>query len=190
MEYNITFNCFHGTIKHYSDEVMSKSQFTSAYRDDHWLGNGVYFYINDKEKAIWWSKEAAKKARRDRKLRAISADTSSTVIYLETSLDNKELLDLDNEDGQKKVSEFIHYLEQREIKIVKDDKEPINEHKALCTILDLLVVSEEYKACSYTFEANKKEMFKGLSNYGITNKSRQLSVFDQKIIDFKTLKML
>lgn len=188
IEYQITLNCFHGTIKHYADQVIQEKKFTIKRRDDHWLGNGVYFFINDREKAKWWSKEASKRANFNEELKAIAGDTTEKVIYLETTLNNRELLDLDTENGQKRIKDFIDYLLKRKSRITGIVSSG-EEHKALCKILDLFAKTENVKATSYTFESNRKELFKGLNRYGIVNRGRQLSVYDQTIIDFKTLQI-
>lgn len=190
MDYKVILNCFHGTIKHYSDEIMTEHNFTFKQRNDHWLGNGVYFFINDKSKAEWWSREASSLAKRDRELNQISADTTGKVVYLETTLSNSELLDLDTEAGQKKLSDFIKHLKKMGFSITRKVSGSVTEHQARCELLDLLIGTEDFKACSYTFDSNHSEIYKGIKEYGIINRNRQLSVYDQTIIDFDTLIVL
>ncbi|GKV66153.1 MULTISPECIES: hypothetical protein [unclassified Sporosarcina] len=190
MDYNISFNCFHGTIKHFSDEIIKSRKFTIKKRNDHWLGSGVYFFINDKSKAEWWAKETRKLAKRNIGTSKSPVDTTRKILYLEANLNNRDLLDLDTEDGQRKFSEFNSHLERHNFKFIRSTDDSATEHQARCEILDLLVEVESYKACSYTFESDRDELYKGTKKYGILNKGKQLSVYDQTIIDFDTLKVL
>lgn len=47
---------FHGTISHFADLILLDKEYKFDNRDDHWLGNGDYFFENDKDEATWWAK--------------------------------------------------------------------------------------------------------------------------------------
>ena len=49
------FILHHGTIKKFSDLILIEKKFVMNSRKDHWLGNGIYFFVDDLEQAFIWA---------------------------------------------------------------------------------------------------------------------------------------
>lgn len=55
---------FHGCDKSVADDVISgRSELESSNNDYDWLGNGIYFWQNDLERALNWAKESTKRPK-------------------------------------------------------------------------------------------------------------------------------
>lgn len=188
------YDCYHGTIKYYSDNIFKEKKFTFKERNDHWLGNGVYFFIDDSSKAKWWSGEAVKLAKRNPKLTLNKKQMCPKVIYLKVDVCSSELLNLDTEEGLKLLMDFYNYLRINNFRVVKrkngNEQSENSLHEARCHVLDLLVKSEGFKACTYTFDSEKKNLYNSFSSFGLVNRSRQLSVYDQSIINFEQMTLI
>ncbi len=56
---------FHGCDKKVRDAIVSsKSSLKASTNDYDWLGNGMYFWENNQERALWFSKELSRSPRR------------------------------------------------------------------------------------------------------------------------------
>jgi hypothetical protein len=114
---------YHGTNINYVNSILSEG-FKSNVREDHWLGQGIYFYA-DFELAKWW---AEKKFNRFRKTAAI--------IYVEIKAESKDILDLDTLSGYNffltEIKQILSILKIR-IKFSLDKR-----IENLCFALDLL----------------------------------------------------
>lgn len=58
----ITFGCFHGTSEKKALSIMMDQQFRVRNRSNHWLGNGVYFFVDDEKQAEWWARNQCRNA--------------------------------------------------------------------------------------------------------------------------------
>ena len=55
---------FHGCDKSVVDDVISgKTDLLASTNDYEWLGNGIYFWENNEERASQWAKELAKRKK-------------------------------------------------------------------------------------------------------------------------------
>lgn len=182
--FTLHLNCFHGTINSAFELIKKQQLFSYEHRDDHWLGNGVYFFINDIEKAQWWAKNAHMKAKR---LSEKRDNIDPCTLFVSASIDTSKILNLDTEKGQKELNDFINILKRQNTSIISKNS---NAHADRCALLDLLVKYREYDASCYHFPDNSSSYgFKDLEKYGImNNKGYQLCVYNQGIIDFTTLK--
>jgi hypothetical protein len=114
---------YHGTHIKYVNSILSEG-FKSNEREDHWLGQGIYFYA-DFELAKWW---AEKKFNRFRKTAAI--------IYVEIKAESKDILDLDTLSG---YNFFLTEIKQILSKLKISFKFPVDKRiENLCFALDLL----------------------------------------------------
>ena len=56
---NMRFLAYHGTDRERAKKILDHSFLVKA-NDEHWLGNGVYFYL-DRSLAQWWTTRPTKK---------------------------------------------------------------------------------------------------------------------------------
>lgn len=197
MIYTRIFNCFHGTTEEHFKSIEEniakgeKNIFKFSPRKDHWLGNGVYFFLDDESKAKWWASMAVRKYKEHTKEK-ISAKT----FYIEAKASSDKVIDLNTELGQKIFFDFLDYIKKAGIKI----EVPVNKSMSVkqqqlesrCKLMDLLAHSEEYVASCYQFSNSEKPyVFKDLEHYGIlNNKGNQLCVYNQEILDFSTMQLI
>lgn len=173
----------------YSAFIKKTNGFQFQTRRDHWLGNGIYFFLDDKLKAEWWAQMAVRKYESKNK----GKKSSPCVLYLEAKTDINKVIDLNVEAGQKLLDDFAEYLKQQNIHINIPDDDDLSdvekEHISRCTLMDLLVESGGYVASCYQFpDRGKPYIFKDLKQYGIiNNKGNQFCVYNQQIIDFSTM---
>jgi len=112
------FNLYHGTTLDNLSKILESKEFTIIPRDNHWLGNGVYFFVDDLDKALWWSAMATRRAKDSPKNRAI--------LFIEDyTLQRNQLLDLDSEKDRNLMADF---LKETPFKITMDiDTENVEE---------------------------------------------------------------
>lgn len=184
------YNCFHGTTRTVANIVKDTSKFQYNFRNDHWLGNGIYFFIEDYDKAKWWAKTLA---RRERKSKA-------SVISLVATIQRNKILDLDAEKERKDFYQFvldfiaanpvIEGLDFTYTSSPSDENIDMNEAKLRCFMLDLIQKINNYDACKYTFVDDK--LIYSLPNVNsslIRNNGVQLCIYNQSVIDFSTLQI-
>jgi len=169
---------YHGTCLKNANSIIKGKKFTFHKRVNHWLGNGIYFFINDFSAAKWWAKNQCKQG--------------GAVIYGKLQIEEDDLLDLDTLAGAENLKEVIKSIKMNGLDISLTDAETqyLNKHpddlqnimrsKLITWAVELLSI----KACSYTFPVNK---YKKLSDYGVDTHERQLNVIDQSIINFDKL---
>lgn len=182
--YERVFNCFHGTSSSNFDLISNQKHFTFERRNDHWLGNGVYFFLDDLQKANWWSSLYLKKMNRIGQ----STNIEACSLFVKARTSSDKVLDLNTEKGQTIFLEFTNFLKKNGISI-KTKNGDNSEIKVMCTIMDFLARDRKYDASCYQFpNESKPYLFKGLDVYGImNNKGNQFCIYNQNIIDFSTL---
>lgn len=188
MGYIKTFHCFHGTTTEYFKCIKESNRFQFQQRNNHWLGNGVYFFLDDQRKAEWWAKMAVRKSEKQNEKK----EFAPCVLYLEAKSDIDKVIDLNTETGQQLVDDFAKYLKQQKIQInipnVDNLSKSKKEHISRCFLMDLLAISGDYVASCYQFPNNSSYKFEDLGPYGIVNnRGNQLCVYNQEIIDFSTI---
>lgn len=183
------YTCYHGTIQKFADNIKNTKKFKIENRNNHWLGNGVYFFVNNFFEAEWWSKQAEKKFIRENE--PDEPKVKRQVIRLQVNINPKRLLDLDVVSEFDDLNYFILELGKENIHIFDPNKNHHDKEIERCSIIDLYVKYKEYKAACYTFES-KAELNKRSNNLmisiGLKKHAKQLCVFDQSIIDFDTYK--
>jgi len=167
---------FHGTgLSNYENIVKTKS-FSFKRRDDHWLGNGVYFFVDDFERAKRWAE-------------GNRPDKNTAPVVIETKFEFKqgELLDLDKSDGLKKLNDFARNfkteLQRKRVLINNTD-----EHKFHCKLLDAFVYrNKKYKAVCRTMNSSGNPVI-GAS--GFVPLAKQLNIVEANIINICGLKLI
>lgn len=134
---------YHGTASNDIDKLISKiikNGFIYKYRNNHWLGQGIYFF--DKcEWAIRWA------------MQPINFNKDKCVISADISCDDKHFLDLDSPNIHHKMSDFIKKVND---KISSESKEICFENSDItrCFYLDLFKREHKYKILKHSFVIN------------------------------------
>lgn len=166
--------CYHGTDEASSQSILSSKEFIVKRRQDHWLGNGVYFFIDDFKKAEWWANQITKK---NGKL--------PVVLYLNLDVDDTELLNLNIESDLDTLNNFSKEL----FKDLKKHNVFIkfkDEHELNCFVLDSFFEKyPNYKVVRRTFNSTNKKV--GESGFGML--SDQICIMNQEIIPFSKIKV-
>lgn len=150
---------FHGTFKS-TAELIIKDGFTFEYRNNHWLGQGIYFYDNY-ELAYWFiSRNSETDPRKSGK------GTALVVIKSLISSNTKFLLDLDSIDG---VNYFYRKVDELK-EAFKTVQFGDNEHKNLCFVLDVLAEKFNIQVIIKTFETDNPTY--GVANTGLFDKKK------------------
>lgn len=166
---------FHGTgLSNYKNIVKTKT-FSFNKRDDHWLGNGVYFFVDDFKRAKKW----AEGNRPDK-------NTTPVVIETEFEFEQGELLDLDKIDDLNKLDKFARDFKtelQRKRILINN----IDENKFHCMLLDAFVIrNKKYKAVCRTMKSTGNPVI-GAS--GFVPLAKQLNIVEASIINICQLKL-
>ncbi|MBF8970644.1 hypothetical protein [Streptococcus sp. NLN76] len=171
----ITLGYFHGTKLENAKSIFSEQEFRFRPRPNHWLGNGVYFFVDDEYQAKWW---AGKDGHRETNLPA--------VLYFPLTISRNELLNLNSIRDLEILDKFAEELFFNFGKVFVEFSE-LEVQTFHCFLLDYFFrVNNQYKAVRRTFLSTKKEI--GLSRFA--QLSDQLCVFDQSIIPFSRIKIL
>lgn len=177
------FKAYHGTTLSNAKSILKDRHFTYKRRVNHWLGNGAYFFIEDRDAAKWWSsciKDQGKKA----------------VLSVDIQIDESDLLDLDSMGGSKEFMDFYNDLKDApfQFKFTEEEQDFIHKHPKeknhviWSKILELYMQLNPYRACCRTFEVNVNK-FK-IEEIGFYAQERQLNIKDQQLIDFDRIELM
>jgi len=145
---------YHGTFVEAIDSI-TKEGFQNVKRDNHWLGQGVYFYDNS-PLAHWW---ISKNSKTDPLKRG--KGVSFVIIKAQLSSAVKSVLDLDSVEGVN-----IFYQKIREMwNVFRTVQFSNDEHQNLCFVLDVLAKQFDFQAIIKTFESSDP-------SYGVVNTRR------------------
>ncbi|MFD1124138.1 hypothetical protein ACFQ22_02010 [Lentilactobacillus raoultii] len=168
--------CYHGTSKERFLSIRRCKKFKFKRRTNHWLGQGIYFFVEDKSKAQWF-------ACSNPNLRG----SVKCVIKVKIKVDEQVFLNLDTEKGRNSLEAFAEQLQNLSIKLTPQS----DNATCRCLIIDAFIKYHNIKAVKYTF-ADDKLTYKALNlendfQNRIRNTGIQINVIDQSIIDFKSL---
>ena len=163
------FECYHGT-SHEKFLKIKSNGFIVKPRSDHWLGNGIYFFLDDVDKAKWWSRNNP------------YTRNNPTVIKIIIKVLNENFLNLDVERDQSILdcfaNEFRESLQELRISIPGMD-----EHAWHCMVIDAFVKENPgYKAIARTFYTDRP-----VGASGFCGVSRQLCIHDQSLLSLNNL---
>ncbi len=125
--------------------ILDNREFISQSKINHWLGNGVYFFVNDPDAAEWWGN--------------MKSPDDGAVMSAEIELDESEILDLDTLTGANVLNEFYDLWNDlnsdlefplETIRFIKDNPSQA-KHVQMSIVLDLIFEMYGYKACMYSF---------------------------------------
>ncbi|WP_404427265.1 hypothetical protein LG296_01475 [Ureibacillus chungkukjangi] len=149
------FYGFHGTAESCANNILETKEFELGEpREDHWLGQGAYFFKDDEEQAVQW---------------AISKVTNSsdykgeTPYVIEVILEaiEENVLNLDSRKGLNYLDSHIKKLRSEGIVIEYNENDEKSSAKVRCFLLSL--VSDEIWMIQRSFPVksifDKKELF-------------------------------
>jgi hypothetical protein len=176
---------YHGTSEENVSDIL-ENQFIAVRRDEHWLGQGIYFY-DDSQLAEWWIKK---------KLETYSG-VGPAVIKATMRCEKNSFLDLDrNGDLDLFFSKLENLLMSGQIEIDlrlrTDEKSRIRN---LCFCIDLLKRCSGLKLIAMTFlKANPSYVRGNILNFeedyfplpfAVSYKERQICAASNDIIASK-----
>lgn len=98
------FSAYHGTKKSYANKIVEIKEFLpNTTRDDHWLGEGSYFFKEDFEQAMMWARY------RYKKFTGKEGDRPAVVEVLVQAPEDK-VLNLDSRGGIEFLDKYIRHL--------------------------------------------------------------------------------
>lgn len=136
---------YHGTNDIASKSIMENGfRIPSFSRNDHWLGNGVYFFREDCEQAFMWGRS---KFLRDKGTKEIH------VIRAHIEIEEENYLNLDTRNGMNKLRRFLRDF-RKLLSNYSINLDEVSEEELRCFIMDLL--PSEYNAVQRTFPVESK----------------------------------
>lgn len=179
---NRLFKLHHGTIKKFSDRIIEEEKFVFEKRKNHWLGNGVYFFVDDFDQAALWAEFCRRKvSRKNAKTEVNLEELSRYVLEIDYDVEKSKYLNLDSKTDRIKLDNFIKDLKKKKVRI-----DALDNHEALCVIMDLYVAYFMIHATKYTFTSSKPD--NNLSLVGLDNHGEQFCIYDSCTIDFSKVK--
>lgn len=160
---NSTFNItgYHGTFDEQALKILEEG-FQPEFRENHWLGQGSYFYT-EKTLAHWF---ITKNSVTDHKKKGKGKNI--VIIKVAIEEEKKRVLNLDHPEG---INYFYNKIRENydNFKALSFSED---EHRNLCTIIDILAEHLGWNVIIKTFEKETKP------SYGAVN----TSWFDQNVI--------
>lgn len=175
-----TYTAYHATDKSNVNGIMTNN-FTYNVHDDHWLGNGVYFFL-DKNLAIKWPELSCKK---------YGVIKCATIFEVEILTNEESVCDLRDLKSYNFVKDtFVEYWNM--VKSSNKFMQSINMSKIRCAFFDWLIKEADLKCIiAYFTERNNltgyidKSAFKIFSDFHIPYIEVQLCVTDVTCIKDK-----
>lgn len=144
---------YHGTNYDNALKIMESREFIARHNDFHWLGNGVYFYL-DKKLATWWTTQPTVKF-------GVKINTPA-LISLEFDKEKYKILDLrflsDYELCVKK------YVEFREKMVDLYAGHTFDYHQFRCSFFDYMRQVYEYDGIIGNFKLPDQPYMNDVSN--------------------------
>jgi len=175
-----SFNLYHGTIQKHLTEILKSKEFTFKPRIDHWLGNGVYFFVNDVDKALWWSEMATRRFHEGIENRGI-------LFIGNYKIERNKLFDLDTEVDKKRFTDFLKHTKNAfNMKLTSKDPDK-RKIEARVALINIMVEYYEMSAVKYTFHKENLGNQKFLSGLNLNNNETQFCITNTETIDFNNV---
>lgn len=174
------FYAYHGTDEGSSIAITADGfKIFSDNRDDHWLGNGVYFFREDEKQALIW---AENKVRNNEELNG----KASVVIRSYIAVNNNNYLNMDSRDG---LDIFEEHLKQKEKEMKKSGYQITfkNEKQQRHYFMNLLpdkyhVIKRTFKVKSIKYDSNESLAYMKLWLNGEQICIRNLSTINETVV--------
>lgn len=178
---------YHGTIEMFADEIISSQKYLVIKRENHWLGNGIYFFENDRRSAEWWATQAKKRNKK------ITSNTP-TILINEIIVLKDEFYDDLSEDSQIEFEEFLdeysHIIEKLEKKFNDELSLEEKERTIRGHLIHTFCIMRNKKGSRCAFPKSKRvvtRQFKLRDNVGFNTQGIQICVYDDSIINYDTI---
>lgn len=185
MDTYIFLEAFHGTDIRNAESII-KSGFICKPNKQHWLGNGVYFYM-DYSLAQWWTTNPTNKFGVNIK--------NAAIIKCKLRVNEKYVLDLRKLNDYTKFvdiyrNEFLPFLFRGEL--TADNHELVDTKTLRCTYCDYLNIKHKYKLIIGTFYLPEQPYMPAeygvfFDTFNISYIESQICVFDSSVISSKEL---
>lgn len=146
---------YHGTASNDIDNLIdniTKNGFIYEYRDNHWLGQGIYFF-GEYEWAKQWARQPSNR------------DKDKCIFEVEIFCDDENFLDLDLVSTNKKIAKQLEYI-NKELKNDLKKHKFKDDHYKRCYYLDILKERYDYKIIKQTFPlVNKNKITQSIGIY-------------------------
>jgi hypothetical protein len=164
---------YHGTFCPFVDDILNNC-FTYSPREDHWLGQGIYFYNDDCRRAYDWAKIKRKNSNKHRKMPA-------AIIKCYIQVYRDKLLDLNKSEDARKVKKYAQEIVVSSEFSYKFD--PENEKKNRCLLYDIISDMYDIKVISAPF-INKEYSTKSCKGikFNVLFCEQQICVKNQDVI--------
>ncbi|MFD2368521.1 hypothetical protein ACFSO0_00615 [Brevibacillus sp. GCM10020057] len=116
---------YHGTTRESADKILSEQRFPFSVDDEEWLGDGVYFFENDRKQAEYWCT----------KVRKYKAWT-----VLESQIEASKVIDLLDTETREEFQKIAEKLKDRYHK--RKDQKPRK-------LINAVVLNAMYKIAPY-----------------------------------------
>ncbi|MFW3361486.1 hypothetical protein ACN2A0_02305 [Aerococcus viridans] len=178
-DYNLNFVLFHGTTRTIARNILDTKEFTINPRSDHWLGNGIYFFVNDLEKARWWA-HSTRRNNNEKKIGILKYDNFE--------IKASRLLDLDSEHGRNILNIFLKELSEAGIHIFSSQEKSVKENRS--DLIQIFVEQKSMIASKQTFTTENPNWIKELNKYEIYNNQVQLCIYENEDINFDKIDII
>jgi hypothetical protein len=147
---------YHGTDKKSAKSIIAEN-FKPSEGDNHWLGNGIYFFEDDVHAYHWILEKYVKnKNILPHKLRK-SVFKDNKILCACIEIDKNRIFDLD------KLKYYIIYVSSyREVMSEIDDEgKPVPDGAFINLLFDDMGFGEDYDIVKYTFHFPKRQLNNG-----------------------------
>lgn len=175
MTYSVKLNGFHGTDEIAAKNIIDSRMFKKNYNDQHWLGQGIYFFEEDPDAAMIWA------------LFQTRQEENAVVVKAEIEVKSSSYLNLNTRKG---ISEFDEMkneiekvLEEHGISIQTLDESDDEKRRLRCFVLDSL--PDYIKVIKKSFPIKTQpQVLKGsiMESIDIEMYSEQICIRDYKVI--------
>lgn len=148
---------FHGSAAYDIEKLIKDIQengFKYKVRDNHWLGQGIYFF-SEEEWALMWSNQSRNLSK------------NKCIITAKIFCEDERFLDLDIVSNHKKIGKYIQEINEilKKEKILLKFREN-DRYQKTCFYLDMIKEKYNYKILKQTFPLeNKNEITNGIGLY-------------------------
>ena len=154
---------FHATDMSRVEPIL-KNGFYCKHSEDHWLGNGIYFYF-DFRLAQWWATNPTSKF-------GIKI-TNSAILFVDISIDKSKILDLRTLDGYSECLRIYKEFNEYATRYLEDDVKH-SKKKFRCSFFDYIFRSYEIDCIIGSFVHKNKAYLKSFPECDLD----QMRLFD------------
>ena len=148
----MTFDAYHATDQN-NAVLIQYEGFKFHHNDEHWLGNGVYFFIDEALAKKWVEKQP----------KSFNKIKNGVVLHVVIDVDESFILDLRNYDDYMIVKEYF----EEYVKILEQEDDLsiyCSNKKLLCTIFDELKKEYELQCVISNFSERSNTLPKQLKD--------------------------